>query len=154
MLPIGRTTHILNVIHNCKKMKGTLHHVELYVSDLTKTKKFWRWFLNHLDYDIYQEWDQGISYKLQETYIVFVQTEEKYLQESYHRKRTGLNHLAFHAESRVMVDAMKEKLKERKVSLLYEEKYPYAGGKDYYALFFEDPDRIKVELVAPNANIE
>lgn len=24
----------------------------------------------------------------------------------------------------------------------------YAGGPDYYALFFEDPDRIKVELVA------
>jgi hypothetical protein len=41
-----------------------------------------------------------------------------------------------------MVDGMTEKLKQRDVE--------YAGGKDYYALFFEDSDRIKVELVAPD----
>ncbi|MFT4544911.1 MAG: hypothetical protein ACI9UR_001198 [Bacteroidia bacterium] len=49
-----------------------------------------------------------------------------------------------------MVDGMTEKLKQRDVELLYCHKHPYAGGKDYYALFFEDSDRIKVELVAPD----
>ena len=36
---------------------------------------------------------------------------------------------------------------EENVELLYDEKYSYAGGKNHYALYFEDPDRIKVEIV-------
>lgn len=34
-------------------------------------------------------------------------------------------------------------------ALLYEDRYPYAGGPGYYAMYGEDPDRIKVEVVAP-----
>ncbi len=102
-----------------------------------------------LGYVQYQAWDKGVSYKFAETYLVFVQTEEDFLDVPYHRKRTGLNHLAFHVESRSEVDAFTKKLKNRNVLILYENQHPYAGGKDYYAVFFEDPDRIKVELVAP-----
>ncbi|MCF7624758.1 hypothetical protein L3139_24030 [[Brevibacterium] frigoritolerans] len=36
-----------------------------------------------------------------------------------------------------------------KGSILYADKHPFAGGKDHYAVYFEDPDRMKVELVAP-----
>ena len=130
-------------------MKGTLHHIELYVSNLQESKKFWSWFLQELGYNEFQQWDGGISYKLNDTYIVFVQANEKYLDIPYHRKRVGLNHLAFHAESRAEVDQMKEKLKEKDITILYEDQYPFAGGPNYYALYFEDPNRIKVELVAP-----
>ena len=130
-------------------MKGTLHHIELYVSNLQESKKFWSWFLQELGYNEFQQWDGGISYKLNDTYIVFVQANEKYLDIPYHRKRVGLNHLAFHAESRAEIDQMKEKLKEKDITILYEDQYPFAGGPNYYALYFEDPNRIKVELVAP-----
>jgi len=88
-------------------MKGTLHHIELYVSNLQESKKFWSWFLQELGYNEFQQWDGGISYKLNDTYIVFVQADEKYLDIPYHRKRVGLNHLAFHAESRAEIDQMK-----------------------------------------------
>ena len=130
-------------------MKGVLHHIEIYVADLKRTTEFWGWFLGELGYEIYQKWNIGISYKLADTYLVFVQTEEKYLNVKYHRKRVGLNHIAFHAGSREMVDEMERKLKKMKISLLYSDRYPFAGGKEHYALFFEDPNRIKVELVAP-----
>lgn len=128
---------------------GTIHHIEIYVSDLSKTIEFRGWFLPELGYEKYQEWDKGESYKLLETYLVFVQTEEKFLDIIFHRKRTGLNHLAFHAESQAMIDNLTHGLKDRKIKILYEDKHPFAGGKDYYAIYFEDPDRIKVELVAP-----
>ncbi len=39
------------------------------------------------------------------------------------------------------------KLKQRGANILYSDKHPLAGGS--YGVFFEDPDRIKVELVAP-----
>lgn len=128
---------------------GLLHHVELYVSDLERSLKFWSWFLGELGYREFQRWDLGCSYQLGDTYLVFVQTEEAHLKPAYHRCRTGLNHLAFHAENREHVDSMTEQLRQRNVTILYPDRHPYAGGKGYYAVFFEDPDRIKVELVAP-----
>ncbi len=126
-----------------------LHHVEIYVSDLKQTKAFWHWLLvEQLGYSVYSSWPDGVSYAFGATYIVFVQTEADHLEAGYHRKRTGLNHLAFHAESRAFVDQLTEKLKAKGVPILYEDRHPYAGGKNYYAVFFEDPDRIKVEVVA------
>lgn len=126
-----------------------LHHLEIYVSNLSKSSEFWGWLLGELGYDPYQKWDSGISWKHGETYLVFVQAEERYLDIAYHRSRVGLNHLAFHAESRQQVDEITTQLMEKGINILYQEKHPYAGGDSHYAVFFEDPDRIKVELVAP-----
>jgi catechol 2,3-dioxygenase-like lactoylglutathione lyase family enzyme len=128
---------------------GLLHHVEVNVSDLKESAHFWGWFLEKLGYELVQEWEEGKSWELGDTYIVFVQTRKKYLDIPFHRCRTGLNHLAFHAESREEVDEMTEALINRGVNILYKDRHPFAGGKNYYAVFFEDPDRIKVEFVAP-----
>ncbi|WP_318616715.1 VOC family protein [Sporosarcina sp. YIM B06819] len=129
--------------------QGLVHHIELYVSDLKKTIDFWGWLLEELGYSLFQEWDSGRSWKLGETYLVFVQAEDRFLDVPYHRCRVGLNHLAFHASSRQQVDELTDKLQDRGIRILYPEKHPFAGGPEYYAVFFEDPDRMKVELVAP-----
>lgn len=126
-----------------------IHHIEIYVSNLKNSIEFWGWFLEDLGYSLYQEWEMGQSWKQGETYIVFVQTEERFLDVPYHRCRVGLNHLAFHARSKQHVDDVTEKLKTMGRTILYADKHPYAGGEDYYAVYFEDPDRMKVELVAP-----
>ncbi|WP_339279247.1 VOC family protein [Paenibacillus sp. FSL W8-1187] len=126
-----------------------LHHIELYVSDLQKSASFWGWFLGELGYEPFQEWPEGRSWKHGSTYLVFVQAKEKYLDVPYHRARVGLNHLAFHAASREQVDRMTGEVRARGMNLLYEDRHPHAGGAGTYILFFEDPDRIKVELVAP-----
>ena len=124
-----------------------LHHVEINVGDLEKSSSFWGWFLAELGYAPFQRWDKGISYKKGETYIVFVQTEEKYRGTAFHRRRAGLNHLAFHAPSRIFVDEIAGKLSARKVLILYEDRYRKDNGEGFYGIYFEDPDRIKVELV-------
>jgi len=129
--------------------KGLIHHIELNVSNLKNSIIFWEWFLEELGYETYQTWESGRSWKLGETYIVFVQTEERFMDVPYHRRRAGLNHLAFHAESREQVDYITEKLKTKGVKILYTDTHPFAGGNIHYAVYFEDPDRIKVELVAP-----
>ncbi|MEI3598284.1 MULTISPECIES: VOC family protein [unclassified Oceanobacillus] len=130
--------------------KGLIHHIELYVSDLKKTVDFWGWFLKDLGYTSFQEWENGQSWKIDQTYIVFVQAEDRFLDTPYHRCRVGLNHLAFYANSRRHVDEMTDKLQDRGINILYPEKHPFAGGENHYAVYFEDPDRIKVELVAPD----
>jgi catechol 2,3-dioxygenase-like lactoylglutathione lyase family enzyme len=130
--------------------ESMLHHVEIYVSNLEKSIEFWSWLLTELGYEQFQKWELGISWKYQETYLVFVQADERFLDVPYHRCRVGLNHLAFHARSRGQVDEITETLLKKEIRILYKEKHPYAGGREYYAVFFEDPDRIKVELVAPS----
>ncbi|MEZ0262893.1 MAG: VOC family protein [Alphaproteobacteria bacterium] len=129
-------------------MRGQLSHIEINVADLEVSSAFWGWLLGRLGYVPYQSWEQGRSWKLGATYFVIVQVEDAFKLQPYHRKRTGLNHLAFHAADRADIDALTEELKSRNVTILYADRHPYAGGKSNYAVFFEDPDRIKVELVA------
>ena len=59
-------------------MSGEIHHIEINVSDLKKTTAFWSWLLlQKLGYTLFQKWESGISFKLSNTYLVFVQTEDK-----------------------------------------------------------------------------
>lgn len=145
----GEHNPCLLLIKNIETTRG-LHHVEIYVSNLKTSVQFWSWLLcEKLGYREYQKWNQGASYLCENTYIVFVQTEDRFLNNSYHRCNIGLNHLAFHASTKTQVDQLTIELKEKGCRMLYEDRYPHAGGADSYAVFFEDPDRIKVEIVAP-----
>ncbi len=125
-----------------------LHHLELYVSDFKKSLTAWDWLLTELGYTVYQQWEHGQSYRFGDTYLVFVQTEAAHLEPPYHRKKTGLNHIAFHAESRDQLERLRPELSRHGFTELYADRFPHAGGPNYIALYFEDPDRMKVELVA------
>ncbi len=123
-----------------------LSHVEIYVSDYAKTIRFYDKILKPLG------WQRLVCQKTHTTFtdgamkIVFCPADEKYLQYGYHRKRIGLNHLAFYAPTKESVDHIYETiLKADGIDCLYE-KQP-VGEEDYYAVFFEDPDRIKIEIV-------
>jgi catechol 2,3-dioxygenase-like lactoylglutathione lyase family enzyme len=125
------------------------HHIEINVQDLNKTKALYSWLMPELNYSLFQEWEKGFSYKNGTAYLVFTQTEDRYREIPFHRKRSGLNHLAFWAKSRAHIEHLRVQLKKRNISFLYEDTFPFAGGENHYALFFEDPDRIKIEIVAP-----
>lgn len=127
-----------------------LNHVEINVSDLRASIEFWGWLLPKLGFEAYQSWDEGRSWRCDDTYLVFVQAEEAYRNEGLHRKRPGLNHLALWATSAQQVRDLPDELRERGVTLLYEERAPDGiGAPSEWSVFFEDPDRLKVEVVSP-----
>jgi catechol 2,3-dioxygenase-like lactoylglutathione lyase family enzyme len=126
-----------------------IHHIEIYVSDLERAIGFWTPFMQMLGYEP-DRWEGGMNYVQGETYLCFLQAPAEHLASGYHRKRVGLNHLAFHGKSRAHVDDIAAWVKQAGHTVLYEDKYPYASGPGYYALYAEDPDRIKVEVVAPH----
>lgn len=133
-----------------------LHHVEIYVSNLDRSRTFWGWLLcEELGYEIYQNWPEGVSFRpatdCDMPYLVFVQTKEKHIAAEYHRGRTGLNHLAFRVATPSKVADLTRKLEARGIIILYRDRHPHAGGPETYAVYFEDPDRIKVEIVAPSS---
>src|SRR5437660_2401854 len=125
---------------------GSLEHLDISVSDLERSGAFWAAFLKDLGYREFAKSATGWSWTNDESTVFLLQAESGYLDPPYHRKRVGLNHLAFGVSDRKQVDAMATRLKERNIPLLY------GGprtGRTTYAVFFEDPDRIKIEVVAP-----
>jgi catechol 2,3-dioxygenase-like lactoylglutathione lyase family enzyme len=129
-----------------------LHHVELYVSDLERSVRFWTPFMALLGYAA-EPFSGGMTYARGEAepYVTLVPVAPEHVAAGYHRKRVGLNHLAFLAESREQVDEVAAWVKAEGYVLLYQDRHPFAGGPGYYAAFVEDPDRIKLEVVAPSA---
>ncbi|UDF30795.1 UNVERIFIED_ORG: VOC family protein [Roseateles sp. XES5] len=127
-----------------------LHHIEIYVSNLDISHAFWTSLLGQIGYEESGRWDDGFTLAHgDEAYLTFVQVADRHADRGYHRCAVGLNHLAFRVEDRKTVDRLREFCRANGVSCLYDERYPFAnGGRDYYALFIEDPDRIKVEFVA------
>ena len=125
---------------------GSLAHLDIYVSDLARSGEFWGAFLTDLGYREFAKSPTGWSWTNEESTVFLLQAEPEYLDPPYHRKRVGMNHLAFAVSSKQQVDALATSLKARRVPLLYGG--PRAG-RTTYAVFFEDPDRIKIEVVVP-----
>ena len=66
--------------------------------------------------------------------------------EEVDRYRVGLHHVAFEASSRAAVDDRADWLRERGEEIESgPEEYSYQPG--YYAVFFYDPDGIKLEIL-------
>jgi catechol 2,3-dioxygenase-like lactoylglutathione lyase family enzyme len=125
---------------------GSLEHLDISVSDLQRSGEFWGAFLKDLGYREFAKSATGWSWTNDESTVFLLQAEPEYLQPPYHRKRVGLNHLAFGVSDPKDVDAFAARLKERNIPLLYGGP---RSGRTTYAVFFEDPDRIKIEVVAP-----
>jgi catechol 2,3-dioxygenase-like lactoylglutathione lyase family enzyme len=123
-----------------------LSHIEINVSQYAKSIRFYDVILIPLGWKRVVCRTDWTNYTDGNMKICICPTEKKYIADGFHRKKTGLNHLAFYANSKQEVDDFYKKvLLENSIPCLYEEKPD--GDEDYYAVFFEDPDRIKLEVV-------
>ncbi|MFP5225911.1 MAG: hypothetical protein ACLGH3_10245 [Actinomycetota bacterium] len=64
----------------------------------------------------------------------------------------GLSHIeiyvsAFWASSSSDIEALAADARDRGVTILYQDRSPEEGAPSAYALFLEDPDRMKIEVV-------
>jgi catechol 2,3-dioxygenase-like lactoylglutathione lyase family enzyme len=132
---------------------GTLHHVEMWVPNLDRASATWGWLLGELGYDLFQDWPGGKSWRSGPTYIVFEQSPAR-TAIRHDRCRPGLNHLAFHVESRARADALAAAAAGHGWRLMFAEQHPYAGGKGHYAAYLENVDGYEAELVAPSEEDE
>jgi catechol 2,3-dioxygenase-like lactoylglutathione lyase family enzyme len=126
---------------------GGLHHVELWVPDLARAVEEWAWLLGELGYAEFQDWPDGRSWRLGDTYIVIEESPALSARE-HDRLRPGLNHLAFHAGDRSKVDAIAQTAPAHGWVLLFPARHPHAGGPEHYAAYLANTDAFEVELVA------
>lgn len=130
-------------------MRSTgIHHVDLVVSSIERSLPFYRDLLGPLGWHRISE----VEGERGETILYLtgpgtsIGLREAQTPGEYDRYRVGLHHLAIEASSRAAVDERAEWLTERGVEIESgPEEYGYQPG--YYAVFFYDPDGIKLEIL-------
>jgi glyoxylase I family protein len=127
---------------------GGVHHVDLVVSSIERSLPFYRELLGPLGWhgigEVEGERGETIWYLSgRETSIGLREAQSGGV---YDRYAVGLHHLAFEVSSRAAVDERADWLRASGAELESEpQEYGYLPG--YYAVFFYDPDGIKLEIV-------
>jgi glyoxylase I family protein len=132
---------------------GGIDHVDLVVSSLERSLAFYRELLAPLGYtqenDIEGERGERLIYLQipgEKASIGLRERQSAAHPLPYDRYAVGIHHLALIAPSREVVDERARWLRERGAEIESgPEEYDYTP--DYYAVFFYDPDGIKLEIV-------
>lgn len=132
-------------------MDAKLEHVILNVSDPSKSFPFYKDLFGYFRYKTIVDDVDHVAFRKNGTPdFWFVATDSKYVSNGFHRKNTGINHFAFHVSSQQEIDEFADKfLKSRNIPPLYSSPKLFPEyTPDYYAVFFEDPDRLKIEVAS------
>jgi glyoxylase I family protein len=125
-----------------------VHHVDLVVSSIERSLPFYRDLLAPLGYHRITEveGERGETIWYLGGAEVALGLREAQSEGGHDRYRVGVHHVAFVAWSRGLVDERADWLAERGAEIESEpQEYGYVPG--YYAVFFYDPDGIKLEIV-------
>lgn len=132
-------------------MRSTgLHHVDLVVSSILRSLPFYRQLLEPLGWhrvgEVEGERGETIWYISGPGSSLGLREAQSETDGPFDRYRIGVHHVAFEAPSRFEVDERADWLRARGVAIESgPEEYSYIPG--YYAVFFYDPDGIKLEIV-------
>lgn len=125
-----------------------VHHVFVNVNDLQRSRAFYRALMPRLGYPGLRDYGpEAVGFLGAGGSFWVKQADPRFAADRFSKDRVGLCEIAFRAESRAQVDALARDLPGLGATILAAPReYPeYVRG--YYAVFFTDPDGIKLELV-------
>ena len=124
----------------------SVEHIDLTVNDVARSRAFFDKVLGELGFRKY-EGNDYIAWANAYMTIAIREASAANRDARFDRYRVGLHHLAFRARSRADVDAFHIFLLRERITVLDPPaEYPQYG-ENYYAVFFADPDGMKLELV-------
>jgi catechol 2,3-dioxygenase-like lactoylglutathione lyase family enzyme len=133
-------------------MRGMIDHLDLTVRDPWASRPFYQAVLGHMGYTRIREDARGFDFDIPDGArwamgIGVMQAVGEGLGRRHDRYSPGLHHVAFAARDRADVDALHRLLVSIGATILdAPAEYPQYG-EGYYALFFADPDGLKLEFV-------
>ena len=132
-------------------MRGTIHHLDLTVRDPWASRSFYAAVLGFMGYREIDPHDRGFDYDLEAPEgfcsIGIVRASGPNADRKHDRYSPGLHHVAWNAESREDVDRLYGLLQEIGATILDPPADYPRYGLGYYAVFFADPDGLKLEYV-------
>ncbi len=123
---------------------GGINHISLTVGDLDRSFAFYDPLLRSLGYRMSERRADYLEWSGPGGWFILRPARNAMPHDRYAR---GLHHLAWSADSRAQVDEFHTLLTDRAVRVLDGPAEFPQHGEGYYAVFFEDPDGIKLELV-------
>jgi glyoxylase I family protein len=133
--------------------RGALNHLDLTVTDYQRSAPFYERLLTSLGFRRIEGSSEPVwsmRYPSGASWNIALQLARPESREKRHdRYAPGLHHIAFHAESRDDVDGIHQLMRDGGATVL-DAPADYGGrgySPGYYAVFFADPDGIKVEVV-------
>ena len=128
----------------------SVQHVDLVVSSIERSLPFYRDLLAPLGFhrigEVEGERGETIWYLSGAASAIGLREAQTQSEGPYDRYRVGLHHLAFEAHSRGAVHERADWLRAQGAEIESgPEEYAYLPG--YYAVFFYDPDGMKLEIV-------
>jgi catechol 2,3-dioxygenase-like lactoylglutathione lyase family enzyme len=132
-------------------MGAGIHHVDLSIRNITAAEPLYDLVLTHLGYAKGKPYPEGGGeWNLPDGSSIGIRlTSHANSGREHDRYSSGLHHLAWRAPDRADVDVLHAKLLAAGATILDPPaEYPqYNGGRGYYAVFFADPDGLKLEYV-------
>jgi catechol 2,3-dioxygenase-like lactoylglutathione lyase family enzyme len=121
-----------------------IDHIVIRVSDLEKSKAFYHKLLTFLGFEVLDDYGDTIGWTNKKTRFWIGQADA---QGRRHKPRigdVGFHHYAFELDSRAAVDELQDHLKSMGATIV-----DPAGDyyDDYYAVYFLDPDGLKLEAM-------
>ncbi|MGC1678947.1 MAG: VOC family protein [Candidatus Binataceae bacterium] len=129
-------------------MARTIHHIDLTATDLAAAKRFYQPVMEHLGYRMSKDTAQELGFDPGDDNAagIFLHVAgSQRTQRKHDRYSPGLHHLAFRAHSRAEVDSLYGLLQKIGAVILDPPALYYPPN--YYAVFFADPDGLKLEFV-------
>jgi catechol 2,3-dioxygenase-like lactoylglutathione lyase family enzyme len=117
-------------------------HISIRVSDFTKSKAFYSGLFEFLGLEVMDEYEDSMGWSNGKTRFWIGQADAKGREHKHHTGDIGLHHYAFQLRSRKDVDDLQSYLKKHHITIVDPADVYY---DDYYAVFFVDPDGIKLE---------
>jgi catechol 2,3-dioxygenase-like lactoylglutathione lyase family enzyme len=131
-------------------MRGSVHHIDLTVKDAHASRAFYESVLGFMGYRLADSYPHGYDFELvggEFCSIGIRNASGPNADRAHDRYSNGLHHLAWTAESRSDVDALHRRLLNIGATVLdAPAEYPQYAPV-YYAVFFADPDGLKLEYV-------
>lgn len=118
-----------------------IDHLSIRVSDFAASKAFYGKLMPFLGFEVLDEYDAAIGWTNGRTRLWIGQSEPG-RRKTHHIGDVGFHHYAFELESRADVDALQAFVKDLGATIVDPAGEYY---EDYYAVFFLDPDGLKLE---------
>ncbi len=127
-----------------------IHHVDIVVSSIERSLPFYRELLGPLGWhgisEVEGERGETIWYLLGHEAQIGLRAAQSKDRDGYDRYKIGLHHLGIEVASRAAVDERAGWLR-RNGALLESDPQEYTYSPGYYAVFFYDPDGMKLEIL-------
>lgn len=126
---------------------GAINHIALTVSDLARSAAFYRPLLDYLGYRLAEQGDDHVEWEGPCGWFILRAASPASRDRPHDRASPGLHHLAFSAASRDDVDRFhRDVLLPLGAQVVDPPQVWPQYSRGYYAVFFVDPDGIKLEL--------